>query len=46
MHPSSAVPGEKVYECYACGARVEDPSSQECERCGSTLQSLGVPRDL
>jgi hypothetical protein len=36
-------PGEPLFECLDCGARVEEADGRLCA-CGGYLQNIGVPR--
>ncbi|MDR9380296.1 MAG: rubrerythrin-like domain-containing protein [Natronomonas sp.] len=46
MRPSDVQATIKLYECFKCGARVEDAAPGRCEECGGELLHLGRSRDL
>jgi len=46
MRPNIEQDGEKVYECFSCGARTVDPGKGGCPNCGNELMNLSHSRDL
>ncbi|PSP38893.1 hypothetical protein BRC63_07735 [Halobacteriales archaeon QH_10_70_21] len=46
MRPDDRTTGEKVHECFTCGARAEGSAAGTCPACGGELRHLGRSRDL
>ncbi|MEF8777673.1 MAG: rubrerythrin-like domain-containing protein [Natronomonas sp.] len=46
MRPNQIKNGINTYECFECGARVDDPDTRTCPGCGGELLHLGRSRDL
>lgn len=46
MRPDVNKVGSKIYECFECGSRTEEPNTGTCAKCGGELINLGVSRDL
>jgi rRNA maturation endonuclease Nob1 len=46
MRPSEPEEGNEMYECFECGARIEQAEGRTCGSCGGALQNVGRARDL
>lgn len=46
MQPNTDQKPEKVYECFSCGTRTKEPTTEGCPDCGNELMNLSCSRDL
>ncbi len=46
MRPETDYQPIAVYDCLHCGVRIHDPTTTECNQCGTPLVHVGRERDL